>query len=615
MKQKMRWISWVLLTSMFLNLFQPVVKPAMAQELFTPEEQAAFDPRFGAIEAFWAPNEASALNVGWERILFYWSEIQPGGPGDWNTLHVLEEWLSEANNHGRTILGLLKNTPAWATDGEPFAGVPRGLYLPVDDPGNLWAVYVKQVASYYGPRGVHHWIVWNEPDIKANDYGHEFSGSVEDYYQLVKVASIAIKQVDPTAVIHLAGLTYWHDQGYFRRFLQVATADPEGPANDYFFDVVSLHIYFRVETVQSIVGAIWGVQSQFGLSKAVWINETNSSPNLDPGWPVTRPNFQVDLEQQAAYIVQAFALGFAAGAARIAVYKLIDIQLPPGGESFGLLRPDYSPRPAYFAYQVLIQQLAGFTKAQKQQNGDSMIVTFTKPEGVTRILWARTAASVTLQVPALATSASLVAMDGSSTTITPVNGKYNITLAGAKCAGECLQGGAPVYLVELGVSGAAVPPSGPGVTAPVTAVATSATASTPITATVTSTATVKPLATATAVVTGTATAVPTPTKAPTRTPKPTVTATALAAPPTETATAVSPTATATATQAEIAQVVTAVATTTAAEVTAPAEVTAATPTPEAKIAGVIPPEQASWWFIGAGLLLAGLLIFWWMRQK
>ena len=47
-----------------------------------------------------------------------------------------------------------------------------------DDPNNLWATYVRQVADYYGPRGVHHWIIWNEPDIAPDVYGHEFSGTI-----------------------------------------------------------------------------------------------------------------------------------------------------------------------------------------------------------------------------------------------------------------------------------------------------------------------------------------------------------------------------------------------------------------------------------------------------
>jgi hypothetical protein len=408
------------------------------------------DNRFGAVEAFWAPEEAADLGIGWERILFYWNEIQPTGPDDWNTLHVLEEWLVEANAHGRTITGLLKNTPDWATDGETFAGVPNGLYLPVDSPDNLWAGYVRRVAAYYAPLGVHHWIVWNEPDISPGTFGHEFAGSVQDYYQMVKIAYRVMKEVDPEATILLAGLTYWHDPGYLRRFLEVAVADPDGPANNYYFDVISLHVYFRVETVGIIINNIWAVQNDFGISKPIWVNETNAPPNLDPQWPVARPQFQVDLEQQAWYLIQAHALAFGAGAARVAVYKLLDVHLEDGGESFGLLRPDFSQRPAYQAYQRMVQYLGGFTgPVHREQYPEYFSVLFTRPQGTTRVLWARNNLALTVQVPAQAQTALLVDPLGETSQVQAQGGRYTLHLDGARCYdGDCLIGGPPLFLVE-----------------------------------------------------------------------------------------------------------------------------------------------------------------------
>ena len=35
------------------------------------EAQIQVDPRFGVVEAFWAPGEAAELGIGWERI-FVW---------------------------------------------------------------------------------------------------------------------------------------------------------------------------------------------------------------------------------------------------------------------------------------------------------------------------------------------------------------------------------------------------------------------------------------------------------------------------------------------------------------------------------------------------------------
>ncbi len=552
------------MTAVFAPLSQN--KEAAVQ---TAVAQTAVDPRFGAVESFWAPNEAADLGVGWERILFYWNEIQPTGPGDWNTLHVLEEWLTEANAQGRTVVGLLKNTPNWATDGEFAAGVPRGLYLPIDDPGNLWANYVRQIANYYGPRGVHHWIVWNEPDIAPDVYGHEFSGSTEDYYRLVKVAYQVIKQADPAATIHLGGMTYWHDPQYLRRYLNVVAADPEAAANDYFFDVISLHIYFRPETMSTIIGNAFAAQSAAGISpmKAVWVNETNARPSQDPEWPVEVQAFPLDLEQQAWYIPQAFALGFYAGAGRMAVYKLVDINILPGEESWGLIRPyDFSKRPAYYAYQTTIKYLSGFTYPIRREMGTNYyIMSFNRPQGVTRVMWARNQVAVSLQVPALAESAQLVTVTGEATELVPVNDVYSITLEGARCDGECLIGGPPLFLVEEGVTVEQLPPAvpPPTVTPGVTIMPT---------AVMTPTAALPPTLTPTAV----PSSVPTNTAVPSVTPAPTETAAA-----TETA------------------------------VPSPTTINTPFPTPfpTPPLAPSPPPEpQASWWFLGAGIGLAGLLL-------
>ena len=451
-----RWQPWLLLPAL-LALAWAFVQARPAGSATEP------DPRFGIVESFWVPEEAEALDVGWERIIFYWREIQPTGPDDWNTLHVREEWLRAAVAQGQPVVGLLKNTPLWATDAPSEGGLPRGLYLPPDDPGNLWAGYVREIARYYGPRGVHHWIVWNEPEIAAGVFGHEFDGSVDDYVRLLKVAYLVMKEEDPLAVIHLAGLTWWHDPAYLAELLAAIARDPDAAANNEFFDVISLHIYFRAETVREILLAVAEIQATAGTDKPVWINETNASPNLDPDWPVVRPAFQVDLEQQAWFIVQAYALGFASGAGSIGVYKLLDISLPPGGESFGLLRPDKSRRPAFFAYQTTIAQLRDFTAVSLEEAPTYYVVTFQRPQGVTRVVWARTRQDVALQLPAWGRDAQLLSATGEALPLPAgdrVDGQYTLLLPGARCAAApCDVGGAPLFLVEAGAAAPAVDPA------------------------------------------------------------------------------------------------------------------------------------------------------------
>ena len=416
------------------------------------------DPRFGAVEAFWMPDSAYEANLGWERMLFDWSQLQPDGPDSWNGFYIRMEWLQNALDARREVVGLIKSAPAWATDGTPGIGVPRGLYLPPDDPGNLWAAFVRRVVAEYGPHGVRRWIIWNEPDIAPDAYGVEFEGSVEDYYRLVKVAWCAVHDVDPEAKVHLAGLTYWHDVNYNRpfylgRFLDVALADPEGAAHGYFFDVVSLHIYFKTETIIPIVQETRQAMARRQIDKPIWINETNASPNLDPAWPVTRPEFQITLEQQAAFIVQAHALALAAGVERVGVYKFADGYLPEEAESFGLIRADGSRRPAYDALKTVTTVFRGATDAHLVVGRRAYVVTLALPEGRTAsVMWARAGAPVRAEVAAAGAGATLVNMLGAATSITPEGGIYALDLQAAECPPPegCLVGGPPLILIQEG---------------------------------------------------------------------------------------------------------------------------------------------------------------------
>jgi hypothetical protein len=395
---------------------------------------------FGVVEGFWLPDVVCDLHPGWDRIIFDWSQHQPNGADDWYTLNVDDRWLKAAQVCGREVVGVFKHTPAWATDGTPGPGVPRGLYLPVDDPGNVWARFVRKSAEYYAPRGVKRFIIWNEPDITRETYGFEFEGSVDDYYQMLKVAYLAAKEGNPEAEIHLAGLTYWHDMNagrrlYLDRLLERITSDPDASAHAYYFDVASLHIYFRSETVYDIVRQTRGLLDKYGLSdKRIWINETNAGPTDDPLWPVVRPQYQIDLAQQSAFLVQAAALGLAAGAERIAAYKFYDWSLPPGGETFGLLRADQSRRPAFDSWAMVIRQMSDVGSVALAQSAGVDAVRLTRQDGSEMIvLWARKAVSAQVHISATGGEATLIDQYGHESILQPQNGIYAFMLDGARC--------------------------------------------------------------------------------------------------------------------------------------------------------------------------------------
>jgi hypothetical protein len=414
--------------------------------------------RFGIIEGFWMPELACDLQVGWERIIFDWTQHQPNNADEWHTLNVDDRWVKSASQCNREVVALLKNTPQWATDGTVGVGVPRGLDLPIDDPDNVWANFVQKAVDYYASRGVNHFIIWNEPDISSETYGYEFEGDLEDYFMMLKVAYQVAKKTNPSAMIHLAGTTYWHDVNegrtpFMERLVDRILEDSDAEANNYFFDVLSLHIYFRTETVTEIVGIMRDILDSRGLTKqAIWINETNAAPTDDPEWQVVRPVFQLDLEQQGAYIVQASALALASGVERLAVYKLFDQALPAGGESFGITVPSAGlPRPAYRAYQMVVEQFADVTSATLYQTEYISIVQMQVAESHSlSVMWARQDTPASIEITATGDKAYQLDTYGNMTLIRPVDETYTINLDPARCTETdgCFIGGTVSIVIQ-----------------------------------------------------------------------------------------------------------------------------------------------------------------------
>jgi len=427
----------------FLSSGQPYTAQAQ-QSPPTP------DPRFGTIEAYYAADQADAALVGWERIIFYWSEIERNGPDDWNWFHAPNERINDEIARGREVVGLIAHTPKWATDGIEGAGVPRGLYLPIHDPSNYWAQYIRYLITVYGDR-VHHWIIWNEPDIPLDTFGAQWQGSNADYYQLVKVAYLVAHEVQPDVVIHLGGLTYWHNSNYLNEFLTAASTDPTAAANGYYFDVVSAHIYFKPETTMIIAGSLQDTLHKFGLEKPIWINETNAPPYDDPAQLWDKPVFKVTQDDQASYLLQEFALALSMSVERIGVYKWVDEPAPdPGFEPYGLLRHDRSTRPAFEAFKVITTHYAETEEAVRYERPEMWTVILNRGAKTTRVFWARGTSPTVAVVPALAGSAVRVDQTGTARDVYPVLGYYVLWLDAASCTNgsECLMGGHPVLLVE-----------------------------------------------------------------------------------------------------------------------------------------------------------------------
>lgn len=426
------------------------VSPSVrAQEVEPPH------PRFGVVEAHDAPEAASLLGVGWSRARFHWGLIQPSSADEWIEAEITAEEIAAEQAAGREVVGLLIGVPEWAGDEQ---GLPQGLYLSPDDPGNLWAGFVRESVNRYG--SINRWIIWNEPDVwDANHPGFTWPGSVEDYVQLLRTAYLVAKEANPDAIIHLAAMSHFWDvlygrELYFERLLDALLADPEAAVHDYYYDVATLHLYFNPATLYEVIDEYQTIQQAHGINKPIWLVETNAAPSSDPARIVAEPAFRVSLVEQAAFMPQGLVLAAAAGADRIGLYKLVDTpgDVAANPEPFGLVRSDGTLRPAFVTARVAIRQLADAERVTWSNRNLVSQAVIERSSQVTRVLWSRVPAAQQVKIPALTDRAILSDMWGNESVVTQVGGAYSLTLYGGECQqtnGDfCMIGGPPVYLTE-----------------------------------------------------------------------------------------------------------------------------------------------------------------------
>lgn len=332
----------------------------------------------GSVDAFAAPDAAAAMGVQWQRILFDWSSIQPTAPDQWSVQPATVELAQHERAAGRPVVGQLISSPSWASGTGDPKSPPRGLDLPLDDPRNVWATWVRSLVGRYAG-AIDTWVIWNEPDVWSDDTsGRQWNGTPDQYYQLLKVAYISARRANPKATILMAGMTYWWDasygrEQYFGRVLRLAAADPTAAANNWYFDGAVLQLYNNPRGLFDAPRIFHGLMRSYGFDRPVWVNETNVVPWDDPVAPLRREHYRGTMDEQASYLVQATAYGLAAGIDRLAVYKMVDdAGLKKGVEqAFGMVRADasHSRRPVFETFRVLLQEMAPTARAQLVDEG------------------------------------------------------------------------------------------------------------------------------------------------------------------------------------------------------------------------------------------------------
>ena len=454
-----------------------------------PVASANASPRFGVAEAF--RSDASAqLSLGWDRIMFSWPGIQPGGPNDWNADNYFgQDNLNRDLSRGLDVVGLLQFTPGWAAQnaGDGQRSIPKNLSAPANSPDNYWARFAGKIASHYKGR-IDRWVIWNEPEFKPGDKGagqsYTWMGSDAEYYMLLKRAYQAIKAANPNATVVFGATSYWVDinmgrQPFFKRILDIAAADPEARANGFFFDVAAFNIYRAPDDLLRIHTEMKQAMKAKGIDKPIWLTETNAMPYDDPVTPKPQDGQRVTMNVQADYVAQAMAISAAAGYERVGWYRINDGGIWREQEVWGLLRDDNSQRPAFQAFKSAAAQMVGAKRVRfvpLERDGQPFgtpwpqdpssyypnwlvyQVAFDHPDGRrATVLWNAGDSPLRVRVPKLGSGAVLLDKVGNQVPLVEKSGWYVVDLPPSNIrgpfdpAGYHYIGGPTFILVEKSV--------------------------------------------------------------------------------------------------------------------------------------------------------------------
>jgi len=276
--------------------------------------------------------------VGIVRMDFLWEDIEPeDGVFAFEKYDYIVDLLYKNNIK---ILGLLNYSASWAS--------PSGEWNDPPEDNQRFVNYACQVILRYKDK-VKYWEVWNEPDSSV--YWARQDG-LRKYCGLLKDVYIAAKKIDPECKI-LNG-------GFANGILSVNRIYENG-ARDY-FDIMNIHIFYTplnpdaIKAAKGLIRLTYKIMKRNGDGlKKIWITEIGA-PGVKKGldvknwWLGDNPSEQI----QAKWVNEVFThLTKEEAVERVfwAFFRDCDRHWNNGIDYFGLIRWDFSPKPAFYAYQ------------------------------------------------------------------------------------------------------------------------------------------------------------------------------------------------------------------------------------------------------------------------
>ena len=272
--------------------------------------------------------DMKAAGAGLIRLDVTWSYIQPSR-GSWNWWYY-DKVMNEIEDAGLEAIMLLD-----------YGNVAYESTTNQAPPPNVadFASFAASVAQRYAPLGLHIFEVWNEPNMGANWNGHANPAA---YAALLKASSVAIKQVDPAAIIVSGGIAPTTTAGGNISQQAFLTGMLAAGAGQY-VDAVGYHPYVgsgwdELPTMRQIV-------VDHGLaSKQIWATET--------GWSTYGVSDQTQADRVTNLMNQWKTFSWAGPLSWYAHVDRAPVTQGSFYDHFGLVRTDGTHKLSWAAYQT-----------------------------------------------------------------------------------------------------------------------------------------------------------------------------------------------------------------------------------------------------------------------
>lgn len=346
------------------------------------------------------------------RNALLWSAVEASeGVYNWSAVSGLEAELKTAAQHNIQTILIVRDVPAWA---QLDSGISCGRIR--SDKFAAFANFMYQAVQRYSalPYRIQYYELWNEPDVAVGQVDQDSLygcwGDVNDDYfggayfgQMLQAVTPQIKAANAQAQVLPGGLLLSCDPDTSGQ-----CADPRpsrflegilraGIGSDFsYFDGISFHAYdyagsslgaygrlgwpgttpvlnAKAEFIRSLLNR-YGVSGKYLINTEVALITSGAVTNCDATCEQTK----------AYYAVQAYTTAMAQDLKANIWFTAISLW-----RNSGLLAPDLTPLPAYYAYSFFSSEMRNATYVGEDTRDSAVrVYQFSRGSGSVWVVWA-----------------------------------------------------------------------------------------------------------------------------------------------------------------------------------------------------------------------------------